>query len=217
MAERRISCNNRQGKNTEGGNLPGCETGVQNEANRFRGYGVKGKAPALRVPVKRTHISMISAITNEGKVRFMVYEEAMTQQELITFMRRPKKDAGRMVCLFFDSLRPHHGRIVAEWRDEHKNEIIVFYLPLHTPEMNPDECLMKTAVHASTPPITGSDLRCKTQCFMRILVKGPYRVQSYFRHPEVVYAQGTCSGIKWPDQQYPFARICMRANSVLLR
>ncbi len=58
----------------------GDETGVQNEANMVRGYGPKGKTPVLRVTAKRAHISMISAITNEGKVRFMVYREAMTNR-----------------------------------------------------------------------------------------------------------------------------------------
>jgi transposase len=176
----------------------GDETGVQNEANRFRGYGLKGKAPVLSVTAKRAHISMISAITNEGKVRFMVYNEAMTQQKLITFMGRLIKDAGRKVYLILDNLKAHHGRIVAEWLEQHTDEIAIFYLPPYTPEMNPDEYLngdLKTRVHSGTLPVTESDLRHKTQSFMRMLVKRPHRVKSYFRHPKVVYAQGTYSGV----------------------
>ena len=38
---------------------------------------------------------MISAITNMGSVRFMVYEVTMTQQRLLDFMRRLVMDAPR--------------------------------------------------------------------------------------------------------------------------
>lgn len=170
----------------------GDETGVQNEANRVRGYGLKGKTPVLRVTAKRAHISMISAITNEGKVRFMVYREAMTQQKLITFMGRLIRDAGRKVYLILDNLKAHHGKKVKEWLIKHKDEIAVFYLPAYSPEMNPDEYLnsdLKTRVHSGTQAATESDLKHKTQSFMRMLVRRPSRVRSYFRHPMVAYAR----------------------------
>jgi transposase len=170
----------------------GDETGVQNEANRVRGYGPKGMTPALKVTAKRAHISMISAITNEGKVRFMVYREAMTQGKLITFMSRLIRDTGRKVYLILDNLKSHHGKKVAEWLEKHKDEITVFYLPSYSPELNPDEYLngdLKTRVHSGTYAGTESGLKHKTQSFIRMLVKRPHRVRSYFRHPMVAYAR----------------------------
>jgi transposase len=170
----------------------GDETGVQNEANRIRGYGLRGKTPVLRVRAKKAHISMISAITNEGKVRFMVYQEAMTQAKLITFMGRLVRDAGRKVYLILDNLKAHHGKKVAEWLEARKDEIAVFYLPSYSPEMNPDEYLnndLKTRVHSGALADTEPDLKHKTQSFMRMLVRRPHRVRSYFRHPMVAYAQ----------------------------
>jgi len=135
---------------------------------------------------------MISAITNEGKVRFMVYREAMNQAKLITFMGRLVRDAGRKVYLILDNLKVHHGKKVAEWLETHKDTIIVFYLPSYSPEMNPDKYLhgdLKTRVHSGTLAATESDLKHKTQSFMRMLVKRPYRVRSYFRHPMAAYAR----------------------------
>lgn len=170
----------------------GDETGVQNEANRVRGYGPKGMTPVLKVTAKRAHISMVSAITNEGKVRFMVYREAMTQGKLITFMGRLIRDTGRKVYLILDNLKSHHGKKVAEWLEKHKNEIAVFYLPSYSPELNPDEYLngdLKGRVHSGAYAGTESDLKHKTQSFMRMLVKRPHRVRSYFRHPMVAYAR----------------------------
>jgi transposase len=170
----------------------GDETGVQNEANRIRGYGLRGKTPVLRVRAKKAHISMVSAITNEGKVRFMVYREAMTQAKLITFMGRLVRDAGRKVYLILDNLKVHHGKKVVDWLEARKDEIIVFYLPSYSPEMNPDEYLnndLKTRVHSGALADTEPVLKHKTQSFMRMLVRRPRRVKSYFRHPMVAYAQ----------------------------
>ena len=170
----------------------GDETGVQNEANRVRGYGPKGVTPVLKVTAKRAHISMVSAITNEGKVRFMIYREAMTQAKLITFMSRLIRDAGRKVYLILDNLKVHHGRKVAEWLVKHEEEIAVFSLPSYSPELNPDEYLngdLKTRVHSGTYAGTESDLKHKTQSFMRMLIKRPHHVRSYFHHPMVAYAR----------------------------
>lgn len=170
----------------------GDETGVQNEANRIRGYGPKGKTPFLRVTAKRAHISMISAITNEGKVRFMIYREAMNQAKLIAFMSRLARDARRKVYLILDNLKAHHGKNVAAWLEKHKTKIVVFYLPSYSPEMNPDEYLngdLKGRVHSGTLAGTEPELKHKTQSFMRMLIKRPHRVKSYFRHPMVAYAR----------------------------
>jgi len=170
----------------------GDETGVQNEPNRIRGYGPKGMTPVLKLTAKRAHISMVSAITNEGKVRFMVYREAMTQGKLITFMSRLIRDTGRKVYLILDNLKVHRGKKVAEWLTAHQEQIMVFYLPSYSPELNPDEYLngdLKSRVHTGTYAGTESDLKHKTQSFMRMLVKRPHRVRSYFHHPMVAYAR----------------------------
>jgi len=49
--------------------------GVQSEDNRGRTYGLIGKTPAIKVTGKRFRCSMISSITNEGDMRWMVYTD----------------------------------------------------------------------------------------------------------------------------------------------
>jgi transposase len=138
-------------------------------------------------------IAMISAIINEGKARFMVDREAMTQAKLIPFMARLVRDIGRKVYLILDSLKVHHGKKVAEWLEAHKDEIPVFYLPSYSPETNPDEYIdndLKTRLDSGIPPGTDQELKRKSRSFVRMLVKRPHCVRSYFRHPMVVYAAG---------------------------
>ena len=57
----------------------GDETGVSNRENFERGFAEKGKPPVLAMETKHERVNMISAITNQGHVRFMVYEEKMNQ------------------------------------------------------------------------------------------------------------------------------------------
>ena len=169
----------------------GDETGIQTGANRVRGFAPKGEKPIVNVVVKKSHVSMISAITNQGKVRFMMYQDAMNSELLIKFMSRLIKDAGRKVFLILDNLRVHHGKNVKQWLGERKEQIEVFYLPSYSPELNPDEYLnsnLKTKVHSGIPIRNWKDLEMKTRSFMRTLMKRPAHVRSYFKHPKVDYA-----------------------------
>jgi hypothetical protein len=90
------------------------ETGIQTGANRVRGLAPKGETPVIRMVAKRSHVSMISAITNGGKVRFVMYRDAMNSELLIKFMTRLTKDTGRNVFLILDNLRVHHGKTVKQ-------------------------------------------------------------------------------------------------------
>ena len=145
----------------------------------------------IRLVARKSHVSMISAITNQGKVRFMMYRDAMNSELLIKFMTRLTKDAGRKVFLILDNLRVHHSKNAKKWLEEHKEQIEVFYLSSYSPELNPDEYLngnLKNKVHSGTPIRNREDLEKKTRSFMRTLVKRPAHVRSYFSHPKVAYA-----------------------------
>jgi transposase len=169
----------------------GDETGVQTGANLVRGFAPRGETPVIRMVAKKSHVGMISAITNSGKVRFMMYRDAMNSKLLIKFMTRLTKDADRKVFLILDNLRVHHGKEVKRWLEEHRERIEVFHLPSYSPEINPDEYLngnLKNKVHSGKPARNQSDLEKKTRSFMKTLVRRPEHVQSYFKHPKVAYA-----------------------------
>lgn len=177
---------------TEGAEIHWCdETGVRNDESSGRGYAPKGKTPIIRLNANRKSISMISSITNQGKLRFMVYKDAMNADLFTKFMDRLIKDAGRKVFLVVDNLRTHHSKLVKEWLDAHKDEIEVFYLPSYSPELNPDEylnCDMKAAVHSGLPARNEKELKTKVVSHMRKLQKLPQRITKYFKHPRINYA-----------------------------
>jgi hypothetical protein len=45
----------------------GDETGIQNDANRTRGYAPRRTKPLIRVGARKEHLSMISAINSRGR------------------------------------------------------------------------------------------------------------------------------------------------------
>lgn len=169
----------------------GDETGMRNDSQHERGYAPKGKTPIVRLNVNRTSTNMISAITNQGKVRFKVFDGTMNAELLIDFCKRLIKSSGKKVYLILDNLRVHHAKVVKAWLEEHKEEIAIFYLPSYSPERNPDEylnCDLKAGVHSGKPARTKEQLKKKVISHMRKLQKTPRRVQKYFQHEMIRYA-----------------------------
>lgn len=169
----------------------GDETGIQSDAYNAKGFSPRGKTPVIRLNAKKSSINMISAITNQGKVRFMLSREKMASEMLIKFMSRLVKDTQRKVFLILDNLPVHHGKDVKSWLETNKEKIEVFYLPSYSPELNPDEYLngdLKQKIRSGMPARNEKDIIRKTRSFMKTLQKRSQHVMNYFRHPKVAYA-----------------------------
>jgi len=173
----------------------GDETGVMADDYTAKGYAPKGRTPVLRLTgsPKRTRISMMSAITNQGKVRFMMYKGKMAPQVLIKFMARLVKDSQRKIFLIVDNLRTHHSRAMAEWlaAPEIKARIELFFLPPYSPELNPDERLnsdLKGQMRSDLAHLTRSDVKRKIFSSMKMIQSHPERVKKYFEDKRVPFA-----------------------------
>jgi transposase len=169
----------------------GDETGLRSDCQHGRGYAPCGKTPVINLCAKRHSINLISAITNQGTVRFMVYQSTMNSQTLINFLKRLIKDANRKIFLILDNLRVHHSKPVKEWVQQHSGQIELFFLPSYSPELNPDEylnCDLKDGVHSTASARTQTQLKNKTISHLRMLQKRPQRVRKYFEHEKIAYA-----------------------------
>ena len=167
------------------------ETGLCNDSQHGRSYAPKGKTPAIRLCAKHERINLISSITNQGKVRFMIYKKTMNAQLMVKFMERLIRDADRKIYLILDNLRVHHSKIVQAWVEDHKDQIELFFLPSYSPELNPDEylnCDLKAGVHSGVPARNKGQLKSKALSHLRMLQKTPGRVMKYFQHPKIAYA-----------------------------
>ncbi len=169
----------------------GDETGMRNDCQHEWGYAPKGKTPVVRINAKRVSTNLLSAITNQGKVRFKVFEGSMNADFLIDFMKRLIKGSKKKVCLILDNLRVHHAKVVKAWLQDRKEQIEVFYLPSYSPELNLDEYLnydLKQGVHSGPPARSKEQLEKKVRGHMKILQHKSKRVCKYFEHPCIQYA-----------------------------
>lgn len=64
---------------------------------------------AYTVGSTRQKLSMIATVTNRGKARWMISDEAFNSDKLIEFLQALIKDAGKKVFLILDNLRVHHS------------------------------------------------------------------------------------------------------------
>jgi len=169
----------------------GDETGVRNTNQHGRSYAPKGKTPIKRHMSKRFSINMISSITNQGLVQFMIYKENMNADVLIRFLEQLIKNQDNKIYLILDNLRVHHSKIVKKWEEEHKDKIELFYLPSYSPDRNPDEylnCDLKYGLSEKSAPKTVEKLKENLENHMNMLQNNNQRVAKYFNHPSIKYA-----------------------------
>jgi transposase len=169
----------------------GDETGISNQDQIGRSYAPRGQTPVVVRMAKRVTQSMISAVSNRGLMRFMLYQGALNADRFIAFLRRLGRDAGQKVFLIVDNLKVHHAARVKKWVAAHAHEIELFYLPAYAPDHNPDEYLnndLKQQLRRQPQPGSQDELIKSTRAALRAIQRSPVRVKAYFKPPAVRYA-----------------------------
>ncbi len=170
----------------------GDETALVNTDVRGRSYAPAGKTPvAFAVGGTRQKLSMIATVTNQGKARWMIIDDAFDSEKLIEFLQALIQDAGKKVFLILDNLRVHHSKVVKAWVAERIDQIELFYLPSYSPQLNPEERLnadLKQEMGKRVPVRTKAKLREAASVHMTMLEQTPERVLGYFQDRRVRYA-----------------------------
>jgi len=171
----------------------GDETGLRSDDARGRGYAPKGQTPVRRTKGTPEKLNMISTVTNQGKVRFRFYSGALNAALFIDFMKRLVRDnpsRGRVV-LIVDRHPVHRSYKVRDWLQEHPEEIVMFFLPSYSPDLNPDEHLnghLKDGVGRRPDARKKGRLKQTALSVMRSIQKQPERVRQYFEADAIRYA-----------------------------
>jgi transposase len=175
------------------------ETAVRQDTAWVRGYAPAGCTPVLEHAVKRPRpgISLISAVSNQGQLRFALYDAAVNAERFIDFMTALVHDtAPAKVFLIVDRLPAHRAAKVHDWLSDKAERIELCYLPPYAPQLNPDEWLnrdLKTELR-TRPATAERDALKRMACdFMHTLASLPQRVMGYFRHEHVAYASAEAS------------------------
>lgn len=169
----------------------GDEMGLRSDHVAGRSWGLKGKTPVVDATGKRFGCNMISAITNRGRLNFMVFQGRFTGPVFLNFLRRLTRQAGRKVFLIVDGHPVHRARKVKAWLKVNAERVELFYLPGYSPHLNPDEVLnqdVEANAVGRNRARTLPELMGHVRAFLRGRQRRPQTVQRYFLERHVRYA-----------------------------
>lgn len=169
----------------------GDEMGLRSDHQTGRSYGRRGKTPEVPGTGRRFGCNMISAITNRGKMLFMVFHDRFTGRVFVNFLRRLAKQAGRKAFLIVDGHPVHRSQSVQRWVARRSDRLRLVFMPGYSPELNPDEYLnqdVKSNAVGRRRPADQAQMMEGVRSYLRGTQKQPPIVQSYFSHPSVRYA-----------------------------
>ncbi len=173
------------------------ETGVRSGDCNGRGYAPKGRTPIKKVKGRIEKVNMISAITNQGMVRFKFYEGKLQYEILVDFFSRVIRSSQKKVFLILDNLPAHHSKRIRAWELKRRDKIALFYLPKYAPDLNPDEylnCDLKQSIRTKAEPREKRQLKKIASRNMRRLQRMSKRVKSYFNCESIKYASDFMPG-----------------------
>jgi transposase len=165
---------------------------LRSDHHSGRTWGKKGETPVVSSTGARFRMSLISAITARGRMRFMIKEKGgVNAAVFIEFLKRLMVGSKRKIFLIVDRGPAHVAKKTKAFVATLNGALRLFYLPPYSPDRNPDELVWKhlkadTVGRASITNL--SDFRSKARSSMVSLQRNPEKVQSFFHKPSLKYA-----------------------------
>lgn len=109
-----------------------------------RTYGPQGKTPVLPHRAGRDHLSIMGAVTLEGKIYTLVRHKTLHDVHSIRFLQHLRLLAARPLLVIWDGSPIHRsGDVRAFLEGMGEKEIALEVLPSYAPDLNPVEWLWK--------------------------------------------------------------------------
>jgi len=165
---------------------------IRSDHHAGRTWGKKGKTPIVERTGARHGVSLISAITSQGHLRFMIKEKGSVNATVfIDFLKRLLVGARRRIFLIVDRGPAHIAKITKAFVESLRGKLILFYLPPYSPDRNPDELVwkhLKADTVGRMAVMDKADFRHKVRSSMRQLQNNPEKIRSFYQKPSLRYA-----------------------------
>jgi transposase len=173
--------------------LWGDEMGLRSDDPVGRTYSPRGKTPVVPAAGRRFGCNTISAISNLGRLWFMVFAGRFTAAVFVAFLGRLLRAVpGRKLVLIVDSHPVHKSATVRRWLagPAAAGRIELVYLPGYSPELNPDELLNQDTKQAMRKcrPADQREMMSRVRSHLRSRQKRPDVVRRFFHEEHVRYA-----------------------------
>jgi len=164
---------------------------IRSDHHAGKTWGVKGKTPVVVSSGSRFSFSLISAISAQGLMRFMVTEGGVDSDVFIQFLERLVSNAPRKIFLIVDNGRSHVSKKTKEFISSIKNKLEIFYLPPYSPDLNPDELVwnhLKTHTVGRSTVTDKADFKKQIKKSMKKLQMDKQKIKSFFQKENLKYA-----------------------------
>jgi transposase len=103
-------------------------------------YAPRGQTPLLRVPLSWDHLSVISAITPDGKLYVHMQDKAFKGHTIVPFLKHLLRQIAGKLLIIWDGLPAHRGQAIKDFlRAGATQRIHLEQLPGYAPDLNPTE------------------------------------------------------------------------------
>jgi transposase len=165
---------------------------MRSDHHSGRTWGKKGETPVVETTGARHGMSLISAITARGHMRFMIKEKGGVNAEVfIEFLKRLVTGATRPIILIVDRGPAHIAKKTRAFVESLSGKLRLFYLPPYSPDRNPDELVWKHLKDDTVGRMAISskdDFTSKVRSSMRQLQNNPDKIRSFYQKPSLNYA-----------------------------
>ncbi len=171
--------------------LFGDEAGVRSDFHSGGTWSPRGRTPVVSTTGARFGANLISAISAQGQLRFMVTPGRVTAAVFIEFLKRLLVNAPSPVFLIVDGHPTHKAKVVKRFVEERDGALELYYLPPYSPELNPDELVwndLKNKALGRKVITSREGLRKLAVSHLRRLQQLPRLVASFFHTPTTLYA-----------------------------
>lgn len=105
-----------------------------------RTYAPRGQTPILNHWLSYDHLSVISAITSEGKLYTMMQERSFKSSDIVRFLKHLMRMIPGKLMVIWDGATIHRSQAIKTFlADGAAERIYLERLPGYAPELNPDE------------------------------------------------------------------------------
>lgn len=165
---------------------------IRSDHHAGRTWGKKGQTPIVEATGARHGMSLISAITSRGKMRFMIKEKGgVNAAVFIEFLKRLLVGARRPVFLIVDRGPAHIAKKTKAFVATLGGKLKLFYLPPYSPDRNPDELVwkhLKADTVGRMVTTDKADFKSKVISSMRSLQNRPDKIRAFYQKPSLKYA-----------------------------
>lgn len=169
--------------------LFGDEGGMRSDYHAGTTWAPIGRTPTVTTTGQRFSVNMLSAVSADGQMHFMLHQGRVTAEVFITFLERLLHDIKQPIYLVLDGHSIHKAKSVMAFVAAQQGRLKLFFLPPYSPHLNPDEQVwgnVKSRVAKQGLTDQRGLLEQLTTALNRLQAL-PHIIAGFFRHPHCRY------------------------------